>query len=83
MIKEYLSISEVAQLLSVTEEWVYKKSKQFDCAKIKLDGKPIKPMRFDAIALRELLSRSLTIERNQKAPQSKSLKQRGDKRLWG
>lgn len=81
--KRYLSISDVAQLLGVNANWVYKKSKELEPAKVKLNGKAIQPTRFDSERLALLLGGSVTTEQNQKISQSKSPKKKGDSRLWG
>lgn len=64
MDKQYLSILEVAQLLSVSEDWIYKKSKSLDYAKVKLNGKAMQPTRFDRERLALLLSGSVTSRGN-------------------
>lgn len=68
-----LTIDDIAQMLSVSRKWVYRHSKAFDAAKIKLAGKAIRPTRYDAEALRMILSsdRSLIIEGSSDLPQRK------------
>lgn len=85
--KDYWTIGDVASLIGKTPQWVYRKSKQFDPAKITLAGEVIKPFRFDPIKIRELLqvgvSGSLKTKQNQKKPKSLFLlKEERKNRLW-
>jgi transposase len=62
-VKQYLSISEVAQLLGVTEKWIYKHSKKLNPARAMLNGRPSRPVRFDPDRLEAILSGSLKTEK--------------------
>lgn len=86
MIKNKASLEELAKHLGKDVEWVYRNSKSFDCAKVRLNGKVVRPMEFDLDIVAHIYSASggsLKTEQNQKKPKSViSLKER-KKRLWG
>ncbi len=80
--KRLLSIDELCEQKRVTKSWVYKHSAMLNRAKLKFNGKVLRPLRFDSEAIEELFGatfRSLTIEKPEKPLVAKKVS-KGD--LW-
>jgi hypothetical protein len=47
LVKRYADLNELAEYVGMTVNWVYRNSNQFHAAKVKLNGKIVRPLRFD------------------------------------